>query len=473
MFTNSPKVFYLKLLGFQVSCILSAIGFCTCMLYSLEHIKYDQKIYKNIQICNIDLSGKTLDEAVSIIETQVIHALLNKELSLTLNDASFSIPLHSFYINSDLQEVIEYAIAYSDSLSLTERWQFLSGNETKNFDIQIDFDEESMLAYAEDFINSFNSSPSNADITINNSGKITTVSHSNGQYIDTKQLSSQLTSILESSPYELLMNYTSKSPLMRSASNISNIEINLQEHLNTLTPEIALEDLELINAVISTYTTSFSTSAANATNIKLAADTINGQLLMPGEIFSFNTVVGNTTLDKGYVYAPVIVNSKLTQGVGGGICQVSSTLYNAILLAGLEVTERRPHSKPSSYVPLGQDSTIDWGTIDLKFENTLDYPIYISSFTENGKLHISLYSNKELLGTTYKLSSEIIKVLPYTTNYVKDTSLSPGAKVLVSSGNSGYQVKVTRNSYQNNELVDTEVISHDTYNPVSTVYHIG
>ena len=163
----------------------------------------------------------------------------------------------------------------------------------------------------------------------------------------------------------------------------------------------------------------------------------------------------------------------MAQGVGGGVCQVSSTLYNAILSLGILPTERRPHSRPSSYVSLGLDSAIDWGTIDLKFENTLDYPLYISAYTQNGKLHTNLYSNESLLDTSYELSSEVIKVLPAKTEYIKDSTLPTGSSVLVSSGNDGYQVKVTRDTYQNDELVASEVISWDTYNPISTVYKVG
>lgn len=473
MFTHFFKTFYLKLLSFQVVCILSVTMVCSCMIYSVEHLKYNQKIYKNIQVCNIDLGGKTLDEAASIIETQVIDTLLNRELSLTLNGSHFNLPLRSFYVTSNLQEVLKHAMSYPYSLSSLERLQFLTGNKTKNFNIQIDFNEATILDYAKDFINSFNSSPSNANISIDTVGKITTVSDIDGQYIDTDQLLKDLSSIFNDCSYEKLTSYEITKNTRQLSSFNSTIQIELKDYLNSVTPQIKVEDLQLIDTVISSYTTSFSPSKASAININLAADAINGQLLMPGETFSFNEIVGNTTLDKGYVYAPVIVNSEFTQGIGGGICQVSSTLYNTILLAGLNATERRPHSKPSSYVPLGQDSTIDWGTIDFKFENTLDYPLYISAFTDNGNLHIRLYSNKALLKTTYEVSSEIIKVLPSPTHYVKDTSLSPNSKILVSSGSTGYQVKVTRNTYTNNKLVATEIISQDTYNPKSTIFNIG
>lgn len=473
MFANLSKHFIVKLLSFQITCILCVIGFCTYLGYSLEYLNYSHKIYKNIQVSYIDLSGKTTDEAKSIITTQVIEPLLNKELSLELNGSSLQIPLHNFYINSNLQEVVENAVDYSKSLTLLEKWKLLHGSEVKNFNLALDFDEEAIISYAEDFINSFNSSPSNADISITPSGEITTVSHINGHTIDTDKLLSQITSILENYSHSVFASYASTTQDTADLLSAPTINVDLSKDLRIITPTIQLEDLQLIDTLVASYSTSFNENAVNAKNIELAAASIDGTLLMPGEIFSFNKLVGDTTLDKGYVYAPVIVNSKLTQGVGGGVCQVSSTLYNAILSLGILPTERKPHSRPSSYVSLGLDSTINWDTIDLKFKNTLDYPLYISAYTKNGKLYTNLYSNEALLDTSYELSSEVVKVLPSTTEYIKDTSLPSGSSVLVSSGNNGYQVKVTRNTYKNNKLIASEVISYDTYKPISTVYRVG
>lgn len=473
MFSNLSKIFISKLVGFQVVCILFVLGFCTCVGYSLEYLNYHEKIYKNIQVCHIDLSGKTTDEAKSTIKTKVIEPLLSKELSLGLNGMTVQIPLNDFYITSDLHEVIDSVANYSNSLTLLEKWNLLHGNEIKNFNLSLEFDEDALLTHTKDFINSFNTSPSDADILVDSLGEITTVSHADGQVIDIEKLLAQITTTLESYLHNPSTSHSLGETTTVNSSSDSTIYVDLTKYLNVTTPNIKLEDLQTVNSLVASYSTNYTPTAANAKNIELAATTINDTLLMPGDIFSFNELVGDTTLDKGYVYAPVIINSKMTQGVGGGVCQVSSTLYNAILSLGILPTERRPHSRPSSYVSLGLDSAIDWGTIDLKFENTLDYPLYISAYTQNGKLHTNLYSNESLLDTSYELSSEVIKVLPAKTEYIKDSTLPTGSSVLVSSGNDGYQVKVTRDTYQNDELVASEVISWDTYNPISTVYRVG
>jgi len=113
---------------------------------------------------------------------------------------------------------------------------------------------------------------------------------------------------------------------------------------------------------------------------------------MPGETFSFNQVVGERTEQRGYQSGPVIVGNQVESGLGGGICQVSSTLYNTILLGNINATERMHHTMPSSYVPLGMDATVDWGNIDYKFRNNLQSPVYIEAYTSNGNVVFNLYS---------------------------------------------------------------------------------
>ena len=251
------------------------------------------------------------------------------------------------------------------------------------------------------------------------------------------------------------------------------VQIDMENYLQHTAPSVTTEMLQQVNARVSRYSTQFKLNSGNQTNIALAAKTINGTCLLPGDTFSFNDIVGDTTLEKGYTYAPVIANSKLIQGVGGGVCQVSSTLYNAMLLTGLTATERQPHSKPSSYVPLGQDATIDWGTIDFKFKNTLEYPLYICAYTENNMLYVDLYSNKSLLDTTYVVENDIYETLSSPVRFINDSSLPKGTTTLSSAGSKGYRVKVIRKKYQNDELVDTTTISSDVYHSSPTVYRRG
>lgn len=142
--------------------------------------------------------------------------------------------------------------------------------------------------------------------------------------------------------------------------------------------------------VIGTYTTYYNAKIARATNVATAASRINGVVVGKGESFSFSATILPRTAANGYVTAPIFLNKKHAMGIGGGVCQVSSTLYAAMLTAGLPATERHPHSLAVDYIPAGWDATIAGNTKDLKFVNTFDYPIMISASANNGTLTVSI-----------------------------------------------------------------------------------
>lgn len=145
------------------------------------------------------------------------------------------------------------------------------------------------------------------------------------------------------------------------------------------------------NAPIGSYSTAYNPNISRATNIALAASRINGVVVKPGESFSFNQTILPRTAANGYVPANVIVNKKYVLGTGGGICQVSSTLYAAMLNAGLPATERHPHSLNVGYIPEGMDATISGNALDLRFTNIFAEPIQIQAAANQGTLTISLY----------------------------------------------------------------------------------
>ena len=126
-------------------------------------------------------------------------------------------------------------------------------------------------------------------------------------------------------------------------------------------------------------------------NLKLAVEAISGKVLAPGDVFSYNETVGPTTEARGYQKAEIIVKGQKKQGFGGGVCQVSSTLFNAAEKAGLEIIERHPHSKEVPYVARGKDAATSYGGIDLKFKNTRDYPVKVSASVMGNNVYVDIY----------------------------------------------------------------------------------
>ncbi|MBE7011379.1 MAG: hypothetical protein E7415_01750 [Ruminococcaceae bacterium] len=224
------------------------------------------------------------------------------------------------------------------------------------------------------------------------------------------------------------------------------------------------KDLEeaLFSETIGTWTSYFSTSnVARSENVRLSASRINNTILMPGESFSYDKTVGPRTAENGFKVAGVYINNKVENGIGGGICQTSSTLYSAVLYSNLEIVSRTSHSLPVSYMPAGQDATIAAGAIDFVFKNNTEYPIKIETSIEGGGITCSI------IGTPVKGQKVVISnvtTASYTpsTEIETDASIPKGFKKTV-KGSGGYAVSSTRLVYQDDVLVKTEPLTKSVY----------
>ena len=247
--------------------------------------------------------------------------------------------------------------------------------------------------------------------------------------------------------------------------------IDLIITLPQVTTEQVLKDL--FKEELATFTSYYKTSEVQRTeNVRLSADFINGTILMPGQEFSYNTVVGERSLDRGFQVAKVYQSGKVVDGLGGGICQTSSTLYNAVLFADLEITERRNHSLPVSYVKLGRDATVVYGTTDFKFKNNQKTPIKIEAKAKGGALTVKILGF-EPLTRKVTLETETVKVLPFTETIIEDTTMTVGSTQIVTKGSTGYVVKTYKITKENGVEIERKLISTDTYAPIVQVKKIG
>ena len=209
--------------------------------------------------------------------------------------------------------------------------------------------------------------------------------------------------------------------------------------LKVLYPNITTSMLgnEAFPDLLSQYSTSYSTrDQKRTTNLRLAANKINGTVLMPGETFSYNKVVGERTISAGYQEAPIYVSGKVVDGVGGGICQITTTLYNAVVYANLDIVERSNHQFVPSYAPASRDATVVYGSIDFKFKNNRNYPIKIMCTVSNGIANFQIYglktnndyevviSNRVTGTTSNAIYSEAYKILKQNGQVISSTLLS-------------------------------------------------
>lgn len=241
-------------------------------------------------------------------------------------------------------------------------------------------------------------------------------------------------------------------------------------------PRVAVKDLgdKLFKQNLSKYTTIYDSSNYNrASNIALAAKTINGTILLPGETFSYNGKLGNTTKAKGYKQGGAYVGGKVVQSYGGGICQVSTTLYNAVLYANLEIVERYNHSYAVSYVPAGRDATVAYGGKDFKFKNTRKYPIKIVANAKNGVVSISIKGIKEEKEYDIELTSTVLSSTPFTVIYEKNSALEEGKEKVIQKGFNGKKSIAYKIVKLKGKTISKTVLSKDTYKPMNKIVEVG
>lgn len=202
-------------------------------------------------------------------------------------------------------------------------------------------------------------------------------------------------------------------------------------------------------------------------NVRLASKELDGLLIKPGEEISFNKIVGPREKERGYREAKVIVRGSYESGLGGGVCQVSSTLYNTLLLAGLEIKERHNHSVRISYVPLGRDATVVYGGKDLVFINNTESFLFLKTSLEGLKLTINLYGNDIRTEDQIKVYTKTVKKLPFSKIEIPDESLDPGTKKVISQGQNGYLTETYR-VYNTIDGLIEELISRDYYQAISS-----
>jgi len=230
----------------------------------------------------------------------------------------------------------------------------------------------------------------------------------------------------------------------------------------------------LFQDTLSSKTTTFNSYKTNrVNNVKLAARAINGTILNPGEVFSYNKTVGPRTAARGYKPAGIFSGGEVVDGLGGGICQVSSTLYMATLYADLKTVERKNHSFYVDYAPKGQDATVVYGSIDFKFENNTQYPIKIVASATNSSITVTIKGTKTQ-NKTVRIQTVTLGTSGYTTKTVVDNTLQPGQQVVKQAGQNGITMDVYRYVYDaNGNLISKTYENKSRYVPMTRIVHVG
>jgi vancomycin resistance protein YoaR len=234
----------------------------------------------------------------------------------------------------------------------------------------------------------------------------------------------------------------------------------------------------LFKDTLGTASTNFNTNSVNnanrAVNMRLSVSKINGKILLPGDVFSFNDVVGPRTADRGYKSANSYIGGKIVQDIGGGICQVSTTLYNSTLKSDLETVFRSNHMFTVGYVPFGQDAAVSYDSTDFKFKNNTNMPIKIlGSVTSSNQVVFSILGTNETPNKTIEISNVQIGSTPAPVRYVNDPTLPEGQTVVVNSGMAGYVIDTYKIVKINGEVQSKTKIHRSTYRTLERVVKRG
>jgi hypothetical protein len=239
---------------------------------------------------------------------------------------------------------------------------------------------------------------------------------------------------------------------------------------------VTVDDLKQVDLYkpITSFTSYYTGIPNRRSNVALAASRINGTLLAPGEVFSYNNVVGPRTTRGGFKPAPEIVRGEHKMGVGGGVCQVSSTLYNAVLLANLKIVQRQHHAFPIGYLPPGRDATVVYGALDFQFQNNTGAPIYIMASARYGTLSFTIYG-KRTPGREVSIQTVTHAVEPAPVERWPDPTLWKGEQRVMQDhyGHHGLRLSVYRIVRQDGQVVRRELIANDYYKPVARVILVG
>ncbi|MEG0774493.1 VanW family protein [Clostridium sp.] len=439
----------LLILIFAISLII--IYFLTLMYIRVK--KYDSSIYPEVYINNISVSGLDGENAKNKLYKELWEKVINKEVLILVGDFEYKINYRILEVEPNIQSVVDEAMNYGKQINFIKSYKLIRNPKIKNFEMKVSFNDKALdniLATIEEKINI---KPMDAKIEHFGGGIFKITPEVSGRKLDSEKL---------------------KEDIKNQLNKITYNDVVILGKVHEEIPKVREIELKSINSKVSAFSTSFyNSSQSRGNNIKVATKAINGTLLMPGDIFSFNEIVGKTTAEKGYSSAKVIVGDEFVDDIGGGVCQVSTTLYNAVLRSELKILERRNHSLPISYIPLGQDAMIFYGYSDLKFMNDTDFPIFIDGHVQNSILSFNIYSDKDLGGKSYSIESEIKQTIKPKIIIKYDSQLTKGEIIVEKEGEVGYVVELYRTVIIENEAMKKELVSTSKYNGKNRVIRMG
>ena len=495
-----------------IICVIIVIALFISTIFSFLNIN-NQNIISGVSIAGVDVSGLSKEEAKAKIEN-IYNEKKEKEIPIKYKEYETTLNPTLMEVNYD----IEKAVKEAESLG-KERNIFINNYNIlftllvkKNIDVDMSLNED----VAKQTIN---------DISVNLPGVVIESSYSveddkliitkgkEGIVVDTETLLNKVKEdlknvetsedyieipVIDKKPEEINIDkiheeiykeakdaYYTKNPFT-VYPEVVGVDFDVEaakailledkeEYVINLTitqPKVTISQIgsEAFPDKISTFTTRYDAGNTDrSTNLQIACQKINGKVILPGETFSYNKALGARTAAAGYKNGKIYEAGQVVDGIGGGICQISSTLYNTVLMANLEIVERRNHQFVTSYLPAGRDATVVYGAIDFKFKNTRQYPVRIVASAQNGIATVSIYGIKEENEYTFNFSTKTVASIPFSTKYVEDDTLQAGTEKVKQKGTNGLKTETYITKSLNGKVISTKLLSKDTYDAMTKI----
>lgn len=448
---KSGRLFNLGLILFSGVCVLIISGFA---IYNYNVSA--EGFYRGTTINGINVGGMNVAEATNVVQTEFNNSLANLSINLTYKDKEWTFKGKDFEIVDDFTPFVQQAFNDVSSNNFLERRLKIKKLKSNGGKINLNytlvlggFDEkinvvcneiyqeliEPTVVFKPDEKNMFEFVEGQSEIAVN-----------------TEALKDLINSELQES------------------KNIS-VQIPVTEKK----PEKLANELKDATSLRAKFTTSYkSSTSSRKSNVLTALKCFNGMVVMPEEEISFNATTGARTKENGYKPANIILNGMYVEGSGGGVCQASTTLYNALLLGGIQIVEVNKHSMPASYVPLGLDAMVSDGASDLRFVNNTNSPIYIKTGGDDSNVYVNIYGIAHENGEYYKTKSEFVKTLPHPGDRIVVDEKGEHASKVTFKGEylrlkypkEGYEAKAYLQRFSaSGELIEEVLIRHEFYLP--------
>lgn len=422
----------------------------------MNSVANQDNYFTGVQIESVDLSGLSKEEAQAKFD-EYWNSLLATEVELKVGEKSKQVSLQDLGLTYTNEEILEEAYNVGRDGNLFTNFFKIKSLEKNPETLSLDmsFEEETLQEVMKKKTKKFQKKKKNASITREN-GEFVITDEVNGVKIDYDESIKLFTEKVASDWED------------RAAFSFDMVT-------EVTVPEYTADMMKEIQDKLGSYSTSYSSSAwGRKQNLKTGASFINGSVVYPGETFSVYEAVAPFTYERGYELAGAYLNGETVESMGGGICQVSTTLYNAVLRAELEIVERSPHSMTVSYVPLSADAAIAGTYKDFKFKNDTDTPIYIEGYGDGATLSFTIWGKETRdSNRTIEFYSETISSTAPKEEEVKDPELEEGKTKIISKGHTGYRAKLWKIIKVDGVETERVLVNESSYSASKTKIAVG